>query len=338
MEKVSITITCYNEASYLPQAIESALSQDYPNLEVVVSDNASEDDTREVVGPFLGDSRVFYFRNETNLGFVRNYRRALYEHATGDYVLHLDGDDFLTDSRYIGDAMDLIRRHGLVMVFARARTFFENRNQYVEDKVNRNLPEVMDGNWLFLNYFKGYSIPLLTVVHDRRQAMKIGFYNKEGLLSSDWESALRLMLGRRVGFKNRFVGVWRRHGSNLSQTRELGILLSNTAYIESPYQFALKARCFPRPVLDKWRLRMLKRYFVSLLMRFTILRDETSRGRVLDHVKRHYGDVYRSLLRDPRYLGLRIVSKHRGMLVFLFREILKQESFLRDLEGIRDAP
>jgi len=39
--KVSIMITTYNRANYLPQAIESALAQDYPNLEVIVSDDAS---------------------------------------------------------------------------------------------------------------------------------------------------------------------------------------------------------------------------------------------------------------------------------------------------------
>lgn len=57
MKKVSVAITAYNQANYIGQAVESVLSQDYPNLEVVVSDNASTDEIGSVIDPFRsGDS------------------------------------------------------------------------------------------------------------------------------------------------------------------------------------------------------------------------------------------------------------------------------------------
>ena len=75
MKKVSVAITAYNQAHYIGQAVESVLAQDYPNLEVVVSDNHSTDPIQEVMARYTSDPRIKYFRNETNLGMIGNFRR-----------------------------------------------------------------------------------------------------------------------------------------------------------------------------------------------------------------------------------------------------------------------
>jgi len=94
-DKVSVLIPVYNRAELIVRSIRCALSQTYRNLEVVVSDNASTDDTWQVVQRVAtADSRVRAFRNDTNLGPTRNWIRALSE-ATGDYVKFLFSDDWL---------------------------------------------------------------------------------------------------------------------------------------------------------------------------------------------------------------------------------------------------
>jgi len=94
-EKVSVLIPVYNRPDLIARSIRSALSQTYPNLEVVVSDNASTDGTWSVVQRLTGeDPRVRAFRNDTNLGPTRNWIRALGE-STGDYVKVLFSDDWL---------------------------------------------------------------------------------------------------------------------------------------------------------------------------------------------------------------------------------------------------
>ncbi len=81
--KVTVLIPTFNRARHLRQAIESALRQDYTTLEVIVSDNASTDDTGDVVGQFTADRRLCYHRNDTNLGMIANWRQAMQELATG---------------------------------------------------------------------------------------------------------------------------------------------------------------------------------------------------------------------------------------------------------------
>ncbi len=311
MKKVSVAITAYNQAQYIGQAVESVLAQDYPNLEVVVSDNHSTDPIQDVMGRYMSDPRLKYFRNETNLGMIGNFRKALYDYSTGDYALHLDGDDYFIDPAYIRRAMDLIDRQGLAMVFARSKSLYEKDNVFIEDKVNRDLPEIIDGNWLFLNFYKGYSLPTLTVVHDRPYAMEIGFFEKS-IRSTDWESLLKLIIGKKIGFVNQFVGVWRRHGMNFTLNQDLDKILSNVEFIDSPYRFALSQKAFPKDVLDLWRRRMLKRYFVQVILRAAIAKNNAQEQGIVDFLVKYDRAVYDSIRMDPRFIVMKMVIPNRG--------------------------
>jgi glycosyltransferase involved in cell wall biosynthesis len=333
MKKVSVAIPAYNQAHLIGQAIESVQAQDYPNLEIIVSDNNSMDDTPRVMKAYLSDPRVKYFRNETNLGMIGNFKKALYEYSTGDYALHLDGDDYLIDPGYIRRAMELVNRHGLALVFARTKSFYEKDNLFVEDKVNDDLPEIMDGNWLFLNYYKGYSIPTLTAVHDRSYAMEIGFFEKN-IRSSDWEGLLKLIIGKKVGFVNRFISVWRRHGFNYTLNQDLDIIISNVEFIDSPYRFALDRQSFSPDTLTLWRRRMLKRYFVQALVRAILTGNRLQEKGIVDFLLKYDRSVYDMIRMDPRFIIMKGIVRSRKLTYFVFKHILKQETFIKDFEYI----
>lgn len=94
--KVSVHIITYNQRDFAGPAIESALAQDYPNLEVVVADDASVDGTAELVREFEtgNPGRVVAVLGETNLGLSGNGNRAL-RCCSGKYVAFMGGDDIL---------------------------------------------------------------------------------------------------------------------------------------------------------------------------------------------------------------------------------------------------
>ncbi len=334
MKKVSVAITAYNQADFVAQAVQSVLDQDYQHLEVIVSDNHSTDHIQDVVRRFQGDPRFKYYRNETNLGMIGNFQRALYEYSTGDFALHLDGDDYLIDRTYIREAMQLAEQHDLVMVFAKSKTLYDKSGFIIEDKVNSDLPPLMNGNWFFLNFYRGYSLATLTAIHDRRRAMEVGLF-KKNIIGTDWEGLLKLIIGHRIGFLNRFAGVWRRHGENETMKIDLQRLLANLEYIESPYRFALDGRHFPQEVLDRWRRRMLRRYFVKILSMAMIMKDDPLRKEILNYLKEYDRKVYRSLIADVRFHAFALAAKNRRLLYFILKHILKQESFIRDFDYIR---
>lgn len=93
--KVTVCIPTYNHARYLAAAIESVLAQTFGDFELIVVDNASTDNTRDLMLGYLArDPRVRYFCNPRNLGMVGNWNKCL-EYATGEYVKVLCSDDAL---------------------------------------------------------------------------------------------------------------------------------------------------------------------------------------------------------------------------------------------------
>ncbi|MGK9052280.1 glycosyltransferase family 2 protein [Neorhizobium petrolearium] len=103
--KFSICIPTYNRAKYLHDCLERCVrdvKSDFP-FEIVVSDNASTDDTTEVVQKFIGQGApIRYFKGETNVGMIPNMNSA-FRLARGEYLLYLADDD-----RLIGDEIDAI--------------------------------------------------------------------------------------------------------------------------------------------------------------------------------------------------------------------------------------
>lgn len=92
--KVTIGIPCWNQAQYLPKAIESALNQTHKNIEVIVVNDGSPDNTEEVAKSY--GSRITLV-NQVNKGLA-SARNTAIMHMSGDYFLPLDADDILTQN------------------------------------------------------------------------------------------------------------------------------------------------------------------------------------------------------------------------------------------------
>ena len=104
---VIIGIPTYNRAAMLRRAIESALGQDYPAIEVIISDNASTDETQDICQEFTKkDDRVTYIRQAANIGAVANFSEVL-KRATCEYFMWL-GDDDWVDPIYISHCVSVL--------------------------------------------------------------------------------------------------------------------------------------------------------------------------------------------------------------------------------------
>lgn len=119
--KVSILIPAYNYAHFLPEALDSILSQDFQDYEVIVSDNASTDRTTEVVQPYLEkNARIKFFRQETNLGMVGNWNWCL-DKAQGEYIKYLFADDALASDKALTHLVCLLDDNPSAAMAASAR-------------------------------------------------------------------------------------------------------------------------------------------------------------------------------------------------------------------------
>ena len=95
MSLVSIGIPVYNGQNYIRESINSVLSQTFDDFELIISDNASTDDTKEICMEFAGrDSRVRYHRNDENLGYAKNFNKV-FELSSGTYFKWIPHDDII---------------------------------------------------------------------------------------------------------------------------------------------------------------------------------------------------------------------------------------------------
>ncbi len=240
--KVSIAIPTYNQRKYIIRAIESALAQDYENIEIVISDDDSQDDTESVVQNFIrekNDIRIKYFRNECNVGILRNYKKSLYERLSGEWVINLDGDDFFVNENFISTVMRLAAEDAAaVLIFGNYCEFYESDSRRV-DIVNKNLPRLMSGEDFLIRYSKGQTFwNHNSIVYKRDKAVSLGFYWDDSVPRNDWESFLRLIITGRVGYVDSISAAWVQHGSNETRRLDLKKYLNNFALIKGVSSFA----------------------------------------------------------------------------------------------------
>jgi GT2 family glycosyltransferase len=89
---VSVTIVTFNSGRFIKRCLESVLEQKYPNMEVVIIDNASNDGTVDILEPFAEKCRIYY--NDENIGFAAAQNQAI-ALAQGEWVLTLNPDVLL---------------------------------------------------------------------------------------------------------------------------------------------------------------------------------------------------------------------------------------------------
>ena len=233
--KVTIMIPTYNQVAFIQEAIDSALAQTYPNLEVIVGDDASTDVTESIVAK-IDDPRLTYVRNTCNLGRTANYRNLLYNHATGDYVVNLDGDDYYTDHDFIAEAVKGISQAiEVVMVVARAT------RKSLKGEVVSKIPDIGECSGLQILAKlprREYMIMHMATLYSRKHAVEADFFRVDAI-SSDWESLYRLSLRGSVKYLDKNVGVWRIHGMNETATTNPAKHLDNLAIWSSIYKDAV---------------------------------------------------------------------------------------------------
>jgi glycosyltransferase involved in cell wall biosynthesis len=202
---ISVLIPNYNYVKYVATAVDSALAQTYPNVEVIVSDNCSTDGAWELLNERYGaQPRVGLYRNETNIGMARNFDRLL-ELARGEYVMCLSSDDFLLPPHLAQLAEVFSREPALDVVYCNA--YFANDEGIVYSK--RSMPgefpvDYVDARDELVEEFTSVCPVCFPCALIKREVLTepgICGDPQNGQDARDWEVIIRLALaGKRFGY------------------------------------------------------------------------------------------------------------------------------------------
>lgn len=118
--KVTLGIFTYNQEKYIKQCILSAVALKYDNLEIIISDDCSTDNTFEVIQDTVSsiqtDHQIVINRNERNLGIAGHFNKIFYDLATGDYFIVIGGDDAFINSFDINAALKYFYQDDSLMI------------------------------------------------------------------------------------------------------------------------------------------------------------------------------------------------------------------------------
>ncbi|MEO2064640.1 MAG: glycosyltransferase family A protein [Christiangramia sp.] len=179
-KKISVIIACYNDKNYLEQSIDSALNQSYPNKEIIVVDDGSNEDTKKFLRSI--ESKIDILISQENLG-PGSARNKGVDAATGEYILILDSDDYF-EPEFCKMAAEILDHDENVKIVTCHARWFTNEKKFQIYKPKGGTVE----NFLVSNSAVGNSLMR------KKDFLSCGGYD-EDLKSGfeDWELFIRLL-------------------------------------------------------------------------------------------------------------------------------------------------
>src|ERR1700719_1371522 len=130
--RVSVCLDSFNYGRFLPEAIESVLSQRFQDFEIIISDDCSTDDSFALAQRYAAqDSRITAVQNPHNLGMGKN-RNVCLSHARGEFVKWLHADDFLCSREALARMVAALDVNWAVSLVASARRIVNEQSKSID--------------------------------------------------------------------------------------------------------------------------------------------------------------------------------------------------------------
>jgi alpha-1,3-rhamnosyltransferase len=211
---VSICIPSYNHAQYLPATLDSTLAQTYPNIEVIVLDDGSTDESlsiaRDYETRFPDRVKVFTHENGANRGISRTVNAA-FAHSKGKYWMGLPSDDILYPDKIEKQVAFLEKNPELGFVYCYV-DYIDSDGKPVPGRLGKDITADADPlKSIILENF----IPGMAILARREAIARVGDHDAD-LIYSDWDFWVRLFSMYKGGFIDESLIGYRVHTYNTS--------------------------------------------------------------------------------------------------------------------------
>ena len=184
---VSVIITCYNYGKYLPECIQSVLNQTYKNVEIVIVNDGSTDNTNDIMLPYLANNSVKYI-SQDNRGQA-NAKNVGIANSTGEYIAFLDADDLWLPDK-LEKQLQCICNDTIGVVYCRANYFDEDSNELNYEMTSEYL-QPQKGKVTEYLIFDNF-IQFSSTIVKRECFKKFGCFDETLKMGIDWDLWLRM--------------------------------------------------------------------------------------------------------------------------------------------------
>ena len=168
MNSLKLDIPFYNAEKFIRKCLLSVLTQNYNNYHIILTNDASTDSSDKIIQEIIKmfPNKITYIKNETRMGAMFNHQRAAFEHCnSSDIVIHLDGDDWLSDKKALSyiDEFDN-KRNVFQFYISHIRTF----KAFLFHDIKRQDPELncfknQQGEWYSMTCDVAMMYPLMEI-------------------------------------------------------------------------------------------------------------------------------------------------------------------------------
>ena len=195
--KVSIVLVTHKGTEYIREAVDSCLNQTYKNIELIIVDDASADNTQEIIKSY-SDKRIKYLLNETNLGLANSLNRG-FSCANGDYLTWTSYDNVYLRNAIEVMIEELEKHKNIDFVYTNFYRVDEKGNIFEKTKV-RSIKDLDIADYI------GYCF-----LYRRKIYEELGGYNPSFNLGEDYEYWLRVRRKFRMKRINKYLYCARYH-------------------------------------------------------------------------------------------------------------------------------
>ncbi len=270
MDKISVIMPTYNRGDVIERSVRSVLSQTYKNLELIIVDDGSTDNTEQLIHGF-GDTRIVYAKQGRNAGaaHARNTGAGL---ASGEWIAFQDSDDEWVQDK-LEKQMDYWRRHPeYAMVYCPFTTYREADTKGIKTPSEEYTREELEGNILQSILIQN-KIGTPTMLMKKESFFCVGGFDESYRCLEDWDFAIRFSQKYSIGFLDEpLVKVYRQEDSLSNKTAEYyayrsRMIIQYKALLEQMGIFEGVIMLLFRKAEQRGILEPVKNMLVSMLQR-----------------------------------------------------------------------
>lgn len=235
---VSVIVPCYNHAQYVEKAVASVLEQSYPNIELIVIDDGSKDDSVRLLTA-LSEQHGFQFVAQANRGVCRTLNRAINEFARGEYVALLASDDYWSPRKISAQMEAIAANPGAEFCYTQAREFDDS------GRTVRIFPKRPPVGNVTRKVFLRQGVPAGSMLFSRRLFDKLKGFD-ENLKEEDWDFVIRCSAETAFVAVHEPLFYYRSHAGNTMKTRgraeifrQKALILSKNFHLVAPQRWFL---------------------------------------------------------------------------------------------------
>lgn len=299
-KKVSVIIPAFNSSKTIDRTIDSVLIQDYPNIEIIVINDGSTDNTESILKKY---GNVIKYYNQQNFG-VSTARNLGFEKSSGEYIQYLDADDLLAEGKISKQVKALLENNADV-AYGDWVKFTETDSIYSElEVVNRKMvrsPEI--------ELISDFWVPLSALLYSRRTTDLIGSWNTSLPIIQDARYALDAAINNaKFIYTPGIMGYYRVHESgSLSTSNRFNFI--NDCF-ENAKQIDLLWRSkYSTDVEKKNAIINVLRYCINEFSTLDKLKHKEAVDLVLDIDENYIPENSKSLRIISRILGYRTAER-----------------------------